>query len=178
VPASALVALAGAEAVLVLPAQETAFVTRTSAPRPFLHFFGFPHLPDYYGNWLAYISGRESAARYHAGFPVPIDRDLGESSLLQATAGKDGRLLVLGDRPWLYVWSRLRPATRFVAQNSGYRMVPFADEETRAALDGRRADVVVLADASPGDWQARLRSDGYQPLSAAPWATFLKGNST
>jgi hypothetical protein len=172
VPASALVALAGAEAVLVLPAQETALVTRTSAPRPFLHFFGFPHLPDYYGNWLAYISGRESAARYHAGFPVPIDKDLSESYLLQSTAGKNGRLLVLGDRPWLYVWSRLRPATRFVAQNSGYRMVPFADQETRAALDGRRADVVVLADASPGDWAERISPDGYQAVDNAPWPTF------
>ena len=173
VPASALVALAGAEAVLVLPAQETALVTRTSAPRPFLHFFAFPQLPDYYGNWLSYVTGRESAARYHAGFPVPIDRDVAESSRLRSAVGQQGRLLVLGDRPWLYVWSGLRPATRFVAQNSGYRMIPFADGETRSALDRRLPAAVVLADASPGDWAERILADGYRAVDGAPWPTYL-----
>jgi hypothetical protein len=173
VPAALIMLIGAAEAVLILPAQEVAFLQRTHAPPPFLHNFSYAGLPGYYGRWLSSISGQPLRAQGLSGFPGPIREELAEAERLDLLArDSHTRVLVLGDRAWVYFLARLPAATRYVAQNSGFRLLPRAPAEVAAALDGHRAQLVAIADAPAGDWLGRLESDGYRPVASDPWPTF------
>ncbi|TMD42794.1 MAG: hypothetical protein E6I88_03470 [Chloroflexi bacterium] len=170
----ALAALVGAaEAVLILPAQETALLRATSAPPPFLHNFAYADLPAYYGRWLSWVIRHSLTTQDLSGFPGPIREEADEAHILeQGRTNSRTTVLVLGDRAWVYFLGRLQPASRFVALNSAFRLDPRGRAEVAATLDNRRAGIVVLADAPPGDWRERLQQNGYRLVASSPWPTF------
>jgi hypothetical protein len=172
VPAAAVIFVLGCEAILVLPVRETAFLVSQTPPRAFLHNFSYSGLGAYYAHWFRYATGQEARTKYLASFPAPVLEEAREAAQLKALARPGDRLLVMGDRPWLYLLSGLQPASPYVAQNTGYRLLPGVDDETAAALDRAKGQLVVLADAPPGDWEGRLRADGYQQVEA-PWPIFV-----
>lgn len=171
VPA-AIAVLAGAEAVLIIPAQETALLTRTGAPRPLLHNFAYEGIPAYYSNWFLFVLGREPAAAYADTFPGGTAVGRAEIAFLKAQPGSaDSRLIVLGDRPWLYVEAGILPAGRYIATNSAFWRVPSAPGDMRAAIRSRCADFVV-SETGRDDWRAPLDAGSYTELPGAPLPTY------
>jgi len=171
-PASlgALLALVlAAEAVLILPAEEAAFLSRGRPANLYAHSFSYADLPAYYGRWLS--GGFDGSLR---GFPGPMRQEMAEARVIDGTPSLPrGRLLVLGDRSWIYFLSGREPAVRYVALNSAFRLVPGGIAELRDALDSKKARVVVLADAPTGDWRAILATDGYREVEAKPYPLFV-----
>jgi hypothetical protein len=170
-PQAALALVIFAEALLILPAQQTAIMESRTPPLPLKHNLGFWDLPAYYGNWFAFASGARSTSQYERWF-----RDVGqrqaESSLLQHLAGSSSdRLLVLGGTPWLYIESGLLPATRYVAVCSSACIVPSEITEVRASLRSSCANLVVAVGQLPF-WQGDLEAGGYVAVDGAPWPTF------
>ena len=175
-PLSATMAAAGlllaAEAVLVLPAQETARVQGVGAPAPFLHNYTYAALPAYYANWLAFVTGRISGTAYDAWFPGQAEKDAAELALLQRAAGPGPvHIVVVGDRPWLYVKGGIRPATPFIATNSSFWRVPWASGELTRVIAGGCAEFVIDIDVN-ADWTRELNTASYVPVQGAPWPTF------
>ncbi len=169
VPA-ALAVIAIAEATLIIPAQETALINGTPPPPPFLHNFSYQGLPAYYGNWLQLVLGREQADAYIARFPGAADR--AEATFLKSRTGSAGsRLIVVGDRPWLYVKTGMLPGSRYIATNSAFGRVPSAPGELAAAVRNACAGFVVVDDDS-GNWLPDLEAGGYVRLSGAPLPTY------
>ena len=173
-PAAAIAMVAAIEAVLILPAYETALVQRTGAPPAFLHNFAYTALPAYYANWAAYVTGARPAPAYDAWFPGQASLDEAEIGVLRVAAGPHAaRILVLGDRPWLYVKGGLEPATPFIATNSSFWQVSWGPAAVASAIAGGCADYVIEADpAVPTSWLQDLHGPGYEPLAGAPWPTF------
>jgi hypothetical protein len=173
VSAGSLVALVVcAEVILIAPAQETSLLAGTTAPRPFLHNFSYADLPGYYGRWLAGL-GAPHAATDAQGFPGPFATEAAAAQALERIdAPRKERLVVLGDRAWVYFLSQRLTATPYVAMNSAFRLLPDGSADVAATLDAHRAGLVILADAPPGDWLGRLRADGYVQVAAAPWPIF------
>jgi len=171
VPA-ALAVIVGAEAVLILPAQETAFLNGSTAPRPYLHNFSYQGLPTYYSNWLELVLGRETATAYADRFPGSPAVDRSEAAFLRSQPGSaDAQLIVLGDRPWLYIKTGMLPGSRYVATNSAFWRVPSAPGEMAGALSNACARFVVDETGS-SDWQPSLASGGYVRLPGAPLPTY------
>jgi hypothetical protein len=167
---AALALLVAAEAALILPAQETALLNGRPAPPPFEHNFSYEGLPAYYGNWLELVTGHQPSAAYVAHFPGSVDRS--EAVFLRAQPGSaHSRLMVLGDRPWLYLEAQMLPRIRYIAINSAFGRVPSAPDQMSRALSHACADFVVF-DKGSGDWQAALDSGGYVPLPGAPLPTY------
>jgi hypothetical protein len=171
VPA-ALAVIVGAEAVLILPAQETALLNGTAPPPPFLHNFSYQGLPAYYSNWLELVLAREPAGAYADRFPGSPAADRAEAAFLKSQPDSaDARLIVLGDRPWLYVETGMLPGSRYIATNSAFWRVPSAPGEMNRALSNACARFVVYETGS-GDWQPELDSGGYVRLPGAPFPTY------
>ncbi|HEY8761983.1 MAG TPA: hypothetical protein VIP52_13845 [Candidatus Dormibacteraeota bacterium] len=169
---AALAVIVAAEAVLILPAQETAFLNGTIAPRPYLHNFSYRALPAYYWNWLELVLGRETAAAYADRFPGSPAVDNSEAAFLRSQPGSaDARLIVLGDRPWLYIKTGMLPGSRYVATNSAFWRIPSAPGEMTSALGNACARFVVDETGSP-DWLPGLDSGGYVRLPGAPLPTY------
>jgi hypothetical protein len=172
-PVALIMLVGGAEVVLIAPAQEVALLRSTHAPPPFLHNFSYARLPAYYGRWLRWMTQHPFTTQGLTGFPGPIREEIAEARVLDQLADDSStRVLVLGDRAVTYFLARRRPATRYVAQNSGFRLVPDASTEVGTSLDARRAEVVAIADAPPGDWRSRLEDDGYRLVASYPWQTY------
>ena len=169
---AALGLLAAAEAVLVLPAQETARVQGVGAPAPFLHNYTYAALPAYYANWFEFLSGQKSRSAYDAWFPGQAGKDVAEIARLQQAADPGPiDIVVVGDRPWLYVKGGIRPATPFIATNSSFWRVPWAPGELTRAIAGGCAEFVIDIDVQ-ADWTRALETSAYIPVQGAPWPTF------
>ena len=171
VPA-ALAVIVGAEAALIIPALETALLTGRTPPPPLLHNFSYERLPAYYSNWLDLVFVRESAAAYANDFPDSPALDRSEAFFLKSQPGAaDSRLIVLGDRPWLYVDTGMLPGSRYIATNSAFWRVPSAAADMTRALNDSCASFVVYT-TGPGNWQPALDSGGYVPMPDAPMPTY------
>lgn len=173
VPAAAAAVLAGAEAALILPAQQTALMTASRAPRVLLHNFSFRQLPGYYANWLSYASGGETWSDYAAGFPFPrpqIQEVLAHLGALRSPGG-GGTLLVLGDEPWLYERSGLQPATPYIGLNSAFWTLPQGPAGVRSALSNNCPSLVVLTTDGWG-WHWDLRDFGYVRVAGGAWPVY------
>jgi hypothetical protein len=159
--------LVASEAVLVLPAEEAALLTRGKPATIYGHAIPFSALPAYYWSW---ITGGFDSPR---AFPGPMADEAAEGDLIAGTPSlPQGPLLVLGDRAWIYFLSGREPALRYVALNSAFRLVPGGGDQIRTALQARRPRLVVLADAPAGDWRAILEAAGYREVAAAPYPLF------
>jgi hypothetical protein len=74
------------------------------------------------GTWLPswrYMTGQETKAEYYAAFNYSGERYSAQESLevadyLAAHTNRDDTLFIWGMRPEVYLYSRLRPATRFI----------------------------------------------------------------
>ena len=86
------------------------------------------------------------------------------------------RIVVLGDRPWLFVDSSALPATRFIATNSAFWQVAGSAAEVADRIRASCADVVVYQ-SGPGDWAGDLQAGGYRLLEGMPWPTYLRSQS-
>jgi hypothetical protein len=158
---------------LILPAREVASLQGTQAPPPFLHNFSYASLPGYYLRWARWVTLHPLQSQDLNGFPGPFGEEDAEAQLLDHLAGgSTPKVQVLGDRSWVYFLSRLRPATRYVAMNSGFRLVAGADATVRDALTSQAADFVAQADVSPAEWLPILESSGYQLMASSPWKTY------
>jgi hypothetical protein len=177
VPLALSVLVASAEAVLILPARQVALMEKSKAPPPFLHNFSYPGLPAYYGRWIRWMAQEPWRAQGLDGFPGPFPEEAAEADSLSQLAARDSsiRILVLGDRAWVYFLARRLPASRYIAQNSGFRLLPTASGEVAGTLDARRAQLVAVADAPPGDWLGRLEANKYELVSSQPWPTYAAG---
>jgi hypothetical protein len=174
---AALAVIAGAEAALVLPAQETALLNGTAPPALYLHNFSYQGLPAYYSNWLDLILAREPAVAYADRFPGSPAVDRSEAAFLKSQPGSaESRLIVLGDRPWLYLDAGMLPGSRYIATNSAFWRVPSAPGELAKALSSSCARFVVYA-SGPGNWQAALDSGAYERLPGAPLPTYRSSRS-
>jgi hypothetical protein len=168
----ALGVVAAAEAALVLPAQESALVQGVGAPAPFLHNYTYAALPAFYANWFEFVTGDKSSAAYDAWFPGQAGRDAAEVATLRQAAGPGPiRIVVVGDRPWLYVKGDVLPATPFIATNSSFWRVPWAPADITRAIAGGCAEFVVDIDVN-ANWTRALNSATYVPVQGAPWPTF------
>ena len=165
-------AILAAEAVLILPAQEAARMQGYSPPPPLLHNFGYAGLYAYYGNWLGMVTGARSVAEYDAWFPGQASSDSAEMAYMQRWGLGSARVLVIGDRPWLYVKGGVRPATQFLATNSSFWRVPWAPGLVSRAIAAGCADFVVDVDGATPDWLAALKSAGYHVIDGTPWPTY------
>jgi hypothetical protein len=171
IPIQAAVALViFAEALLIIPAQQTAVMESRTPQWPLRHNFGFWDLPAYYGNWFAYAAGSRSKSQYDNWFNGVGLQDT-ESALLQRLGGSSDHLLVLGGQPWLYVESGLLPATRYVTVCNAACIVPTEVEDVRQALRGSCAELVVAV-SQLDYWHDDLDAGGYVPVDGAPWPTF------
>ena len=171
-PAALAGVVAGAEAVLVLPAQQTALMTSTAAPKPLLHNFAFRELPAYYANWLTYATGGESWTAYAGGFPGSrSDREATLAHLEGLRPHGGGTLLVLGDQPWLYERSHLLPATPYVGLNSAFWTLPGGRAEVRSAMSNNCPSLVVLT-TDGWSWHWDLRDFGYMKLAGGAWPVY------
>ena len=171
VPA-ALAVLGGAEAALILPAQQTALLNGTNPPRPLLHNFSYQNLPAYYSNWFEFAFAGEPAVAYADRFPGSPAADRSEAAFLKGQPGSaDARLIVLGDRPWLYVESGMLPGSPYIATNSAFWRVPSAPGEMTRALSNACASFVIYETGS-GDWMPALAAGGYVRLPGAPFPTY------
>ena len=174
-PQAALALVIFAEALLILPAQQTAVMQSRIPPLPLKHNFGYWDLPAYYGNWFAFASGASSKSQYEQWFNE-VGRREAESALLRGLArSSSDRLVVLGGQPWLYVESGLLPATRYVAVCSSSCIVPSEVEDVRHSLRSGCADLVVAVGQLPF-WQGDLEAGGYVAVEGAPWPTFRSTN--
>jgi hypothetical protein len=107
------------------------------------------------------------------GFPGPFPQEEMEAAVLdRLAAGSSVRIQVLGDRAWVYFLSRLPPATRYIAMNSGYRLVPNASTPIADALANHHAQLVAVADIPKADWIPKLESAGYRIVAVQPWPTY------
>jgi hypothetical protein len=174
-PQAALALVIFAEAVLILPSQQTAVMESRTPQIPLRHNFAYWDLPAYYGNWLAFVSGARTKNQYDQWFNEVGQQDA-ETVLLQhlATSSSD-RLLVLGGRPWLYVESGLLPATRYITVCDSSCIVPSEVEDVSQSLRGGCADLVVAVSQLPF-WQNDLDAGGYVAVDGAPWPTFRSTN--
>lgn len=168
----ALGMVAAAEAALVLPAQESALVQGVGAPAPFLHNYTYAALPAFYANWFEYMTGEKSWTEYNAWFPGQAGRDAAEVTTLRQAAGPGPiRIVVVGDRPWLYVKGDVLPATPFIATNSSFWRVAWAPADITRTIAGGCAEFVVDIDVN-ANWTRALNSPTYVPVQGAPWPTF------
>lgn len=163
--AAAVALLISVELLLFLPAQQNAAMEGTRAPDPFARAFPYRDLPAYYGNWFLYVTGIESREHYEASFPGFV-HDSAEVRFIEAHGLDGDRVLVLGDRPWVYVRSGHLPAGRFLATNTAFWRVPTAPAELRRTLEQGCA-AIVLYDSGPGDWHNSLRAGGYREVTGA-----------
>jgi len=171
--ASLAAVVLAAEAVLILPAQETARIQGYVAPPPFLHNYGYAGMVAYYGNWLDMVSGAKSVAAYDAWFPGQASSDGAElARLRQMGTSSSTRIIVIGDRPWLYVKGDVLPATPFLATNSSFWRVAWAPGVVSHALAAGCADFVVYVDAGNQDWSAALNASAYEEIGGTPWPTY------
>lgn len=162
-----------AEAVLILPARETAFIQKAPVPPPFLHNFSYGALPGYYARWATWVLGHPLQAQPLSGFPGPFGEEQAEARLLdRLSAGSSVKIQVLGDRAWVYFLSRLPPATPYVAMNSAFRLVPAGSTVVAGAIGQHDARFVALADVAPSDWVGKLEADDYHEIGVAPWPTY------
>src|SRR5207248_5302870 len=112
------------EAAMFLPRMEMFLLAR--APFPEASYgtaFGWPQLPGYYKDWYDRLVGLESWRQYSATFPGRP----AEVEDLAAAMKVDGRLVVWGDLPWLYVVSGRQQAGRYIAHDAAYGVEPGAD---------------------------------------------------
>jgi hypothetical protein len=168
---AALAMVIFAEALLIIPAQQTAVMESRTPQWPLRHNFGFWDLPAYYGNWFAYASGSRKQGQYDQWFNG-VGRQDSESALLKRVAGSSNdRLLVLGGQPWLYVESGLLPATRYVTVCNAACIVPSEVDDVRQALRAGCPDLVVAV-SQLDYWQVDLDAGGYVALDGAAWPTF------
>jgi hypothetical protein len=175
-PAVALAVVAAFEILLIAPAQLTAAMTGQSPPRLFAHNFDYQTMPGYYGNWLAYASGRETYDQY-AGWYSDTLKQSAEVARLRSLAGaQHPRLLVLGNRPELYAESGLLPATRYLATNASFWRLPDAPGQVTDCIRTECAELVVSVSTLPPDWEAALAGGGYVELTGAAWPTFRAMN--
>ena len=173
IAASAAAVIVGAELVLFLPAAETARFTGASPPL-MLHGISYAQLPDYYANWGAYAVGMRDWKAYANWFPGDTSIDAAEADQLRSITGRaPARMIVLGDRPWLFVFSGALPASLFIATNSAFWQVAGSADHMDARLRAGCADVVVYQ-SGPGDWTAALAAGGYQRVSGTSWPTYRR----
>jgi hypothetical protein len=161
-----------AEMVLIAPAQETALIAGRRPPPPFQHNFGYAGMAAYYGNWFAFVTGAEPASRYDAWFPGQAANDRTEIDRILASAGDHPvHVLVIGDRPWLYVKGGLLPATEFLATNSAFWNVQRGPAVVSRAIALGCADFVIEAD-SAASLTGPLGGPGYVRVTGTPWPTY------
>jgi len=173
-PPLALVAVVTcAEAALIIPPREVAFLSGISAPPPFLHNFSYPDLPAYYARWATWVVHHPLRSQPLDGFPGPFREEQSEAELLdRLAAGATPDLQVLGDRAWVYFLSRLPPASPYVAMNSAFRLDPSAARIVADSLSQHRAGLVCVADVPAGDWLPLLEAANYEQFGSTPWPTF------
>lgn len=172
VAAALAAAVLASEAVLIVPAQETARMQGYAPLPPLLHNYGYAGMLGYYGNWLGMVSGARSVAAYDAWFPGQASKDDAELAHMQRWGLGSARILVIGDRPWLYVKGGVRPATPFLATNSSFWRVTWAPVLVGHAIAAGCADFVVDVDGGSPEWIAALKGAGYQEIGATPWPTY------
>jgi hypothetical protein len=170
-PQAALALVIFAEAVLILPSQQTAVMESRTPQIPLRHNFGYWDLPAYYGNWFAFASGARSESQYEQWFNEVGQQDAETVLLQHLTTSSSEHLLVLGGRPWLYVDSGLLPATRYITVCNLSCIVPSEVEDVSQSLRGGCADLVVAVSQLPF-WQSDLDAGGYVAVDGAPWPTF------
>jgi hypothetical protein len=170
-PLAAVSVVVAAEAVLYLPATQTT-AEQGQPERRLVHYFAYTELPAYYANWLEYATGARSRAGYMAWFPGGAGTDAKEAERLSSlTSGSQVRMIVLGDRPWLFVDSGALPGSRFLATNSAFWQVAGSAGELNRRLSDGCADVVVYQ-SGPGDWSDALLSGGYRQVESTPWPIY------
>ncbi len=170
-PGALLALVLSCELVLIIPAQTTAWINRTPAPRLMQHNYDYQNMPLYYGNWLAFVFGQKSATEY-AGWFSDTNKEALEDALLRKLSAGRARLLVLGNRPWIYVDSGLLPATRYLATNSSLTAVPSGPGDVASCIRSQCADVVVWV-GGPNSWLDDLMNSGYVLVEGAPWPTYV-----
>lgn len=175
-PAAIVTMIVCCEAVLILPAQQSAFLTRTKAPAPLQHNVSYPGLARYYANWFAMLDGRETWQTYDRSFPVNPEAISAEARLLRTLAPPSSRLLVLGGPPDLYFQAGMLPGGPFLIENTAYFNAPEADQETTASIRSHRATVVVVGSV-PGwdhvDWVTLLVGSGFDKVASHPYAVYV-----
>jgi hypothetical protein len=175
-PVAAVALVLAAEMVLFLPGAQTA-IENGNRPGPLVHYFAYTDLPAYYANWLDYADGARSRDQYIAWFPGEATTDVAEAVRLRALAGPGPmRIVVLGDRPWLFVHSGALPDSRFIATNSSFWRVAGSAAQVADRLRQGCPDVVVYQ-SGPGDWAGDLEAGGYRLLDGMPWPTYLRGKA-
>jgi hypothetical protein len=165
-----LAVIVAAELALIFPAQETALLNRTPPPPPFEHNYSYADLPAYYANWSELVLGRQTTAAYAGHFPGSADHS--EAAFLKGLPGSaHARLIVLGDRPWLYLEAGMLPGVRYIGINSAFARVPTAESEMTRAIESSCAEFVVF-DTGSGDWRPALDAGGYVEVPGAPLRTY------
>jgi hypothetical protein len=182
-PAFALL-VGGAEFILIAPNREVAVLQHQQAALPFLHNFSYPALPQYYARWANWVVRHPFQEQSLGGFPGPIRSEVAEAAVLDRLAdlpsadislpraGEGIKVLILGDRSWVYFIARLPAATPYIALNSAFRLLPHGPDDIARAIDLHHPDLIAVADAPPGDWLSRLQQDGYGVIVDDPWPTF------
>lgn len=166
----------GAEAVLFLPGVQTAMQSGKPA-RALVHNFAYTDLPSYYGNWFGYAAGGRGWNRYSAWFPGGARTDAEEAGRLRSLSGSAPiRMIVLGDRPWLFVDSGALPGSRFLATNTAFWQVAGSAGEVKGRLRDGCVDIVVYQ-SGPGDWSGDLEAGGYRLVAQMPWPTYWTSRS-
>jgi hypothetical protein len=161
----------GCELLLIVPEQTTALMNGTPAPRLMKHNFDYQNMPLYYGNWLAFVLGQKSATEY-AGWFSDTNKEAAEDALLRRISGGRARLLVLGNRPWIYVDSGLLPATRYLASNTSFTVMPSGPTDVASCIRDQCADIVVWV-GGPNPWAGDLTTTGYTAVDGAAWPTYV-----
>ncbi len=161
----------GCELLLIVPQQTTALMNGKPAPRLMKHNFDYQNMPLYYGNWFAFVVGQKSATDYASWFS-DTNKEAAEDSLLRRLSGGSARLLVLGNRPWIYVDSGLLPATRYLASSASPTVIPSAPADVATCIRNQCADIVVWV-GGPNPWTGDLMTTGYITVEGAAWPTWV-----
>jgi len=135
------------------------------------HNFDYQNMPLYYGNWLAFVLGQKSATDYADWFS-DTSKEAAEDALLRRISGGRARLLVLGNRPWIYVDSGLLPATRYLATSASSTVITSAPTDVALCIRDQCADIVVWV-GGPNPWQHDIAATGYIAVDGAAWPTYV-----
>lgn len=136
----AIGAVLAIQAILFLPRLEMTLLDRWPVPAASYTPFGWTRLPAYYRGWYDHLVGVASWRDYERGFPGDPGLDEEQAAALRV----GGRLLVWGDRPWLYPVSGRLAAGRYVAHDSAWRLQRGAAAEELASITNERPEYVVV----------------------------------
>jgi hypothetical protein len=131
--------------------------------------FGWTALPAYYRAWYDRALGATTWTEYASGFPGHPP----QQEELAASLRVEGRIVVWGDLPWLYVETGREQAGPYVRHDLAYHLRKGSAAESVAAVRRERPEYVVTAEAPPRDL-GRLLASQYDRLRFLrfPWPVY------